>query len=161
MTPLQRLITKKDPLSLRNAVRMVGAVLLSLCVAQLIGLPESYWAGITTMAVLQSTRAAGLEVGVQYFAGTAVGAAIGGWAGQRFSGNAFVFGACALLIGLLFARFRLERSAYRTAVITLAIVILVRTHTGWTAAVHRFLEVSVGVSVGLAVTALWPERAAG
>jgi hypothetical protein len=28
----------------------------------------------------------------------------------------------------------------------------------WVVALHRFVEVSVGIIVGLALTALWPER---
>jgi len=133
----------------------------ALLIAQLIRLPEAYWAGITSLAIMHSTPQATLPSAIQYFAGTAVGAAVGGWASAHFPGNAFAFGACAFLMGTLFVPFRLERSAYRTASITLALVMLLRTHSGWTIALHRFLEVSVGIAVGLAIIALWPERRAG
>jgi uncharacterized membrane protein YccC len=158
MSPLRNLVAKENPpLSVGHSARAVGAAVVSLLVAQLIGLPEVYWAGITTLAVIQSTPQATVPTAVQYFAGTAVGAAIGGWAGAHFPGNALVFGVCAFMMGTLFAPFRLERNAYRTANITLAIVMLIQSHSGWTVAVHRFLEVSVGIAVGLAVSALWPE----
>jgi len=43
--------------------------------------------------------------------------------------------------------------------ITLAIVMLVvRVAPTWLVAAHRFAEVSIGIAVGLAVTAVWPER---
>ena len=71
-----------------------------------------------------------------------------------------MFGACALMTGLACIPFRLERTTFRYASITLAIVMLVRSHSGWTVAVHRFLEVSLGIAVGLAIIALWPERLA-
>ena len=129
----------------------------SFLVAELIGLPEAYWAAITTLIVVGSPATA-ISISAQYFAGTAVGAAVGGWAGTHFPGNVFVFGACILGIGILFAPLRVERSAYRYSSITLAIVMLVPSHTGWIAAFHRFLEVSVGIAVGLAVTTIWPER---
>ena len=158
MTPIRSLIAKDSPLSVAHAARTVGAAVASLLVAQLIRLPEAYWAGITTLAIMQSTTEATLPSAVQYFAGTAVGAAVGGWASVHFPGNAFAFGAFAFLMGTLFVPFRLERNAYRTASITLAIIMLLRTHSGWTMAVHRFLEVSVGIAVGLAISALWPER---
>ncbi len=37
---------------------------------------------------------------------------------------------------------------------------LVQSHSGWTIALHRFFDVILGIAVGLAATALWPERAA-
>jgi len=104
MRPLRNLIAKENPLSIAHSARTVGAAVVSLLVAQLIRLPEAYWAGITTLAVIQSTPEATLPTAVQYFAGTAVGAAVGGWAGARFPGNAFVLGACAFTIGTLSRR---------------------------------------------------------
>jgi uncharacterized membrane protein YgaE (UPF0421/DUF939 family) len=87
-----------------------------------------------------------------------VGASVGGWAGTYFSGNVFVFGLCVLGIGVFFTPFRVERSAYRYASITLAIVMLARSHSGSSVALHRFLEVSLGIGLGLAINAIWPER---
>jgi uncharacterized membrane protein YccC len=53
----------------------------------------------------------------------------------------------------------LDRSAYRFAAITLAIVMLVaHTKPAWLIAIDRFIEVSVGIAVGLGIAALWPER---
>ena len=33
-----------------------------------------------------------------------------------------------------------------------------RSTSGWQIAMHRFFEVSLGIAVGLALSALWPER---
>jgi hypothetical protein len=33
-----------------------------------------------------------------------------------------------------------------------------RSASGWQIAMHRFFEVSLGIAVGLALSALWPER---
>ena len=107
---------------------------------------------------MQSTLEASLPVSAQQLAGNAVGAVVGGWAGAYFPGNTLVFGVCVLAIGILFASFQAERTAYRYASTTLAIVMLVPSHTGWTVAIHRFLEVSIGIAVSLAVSVLWPER---
>jgi len=55
--------------------------------------------------------------------------------------------------------FRLEKTAYRYASITLAIVVLIpRSTAPGIIALHRFLEVSVGIIVALAVVAVWPEH---
>ena len=158
MGPLRNLIlATENPLSVRHAARIAVIVVGSFFVAELLRLPEAYWAAITTLVVVQSPATA-MPNAAQYFAGTAVGAAVGGWAGTYFPGSVLVFGTCVFAIGILFAPFQVERSAYRYAVITLAIVMLPLSHDGWTVALHRFLEVSVGLAVGLAVTAVWPEQ---
>ncbi len=111
---------------------------------------------------MQSTLGAALPISAQRFAGTAVGAAVGAVLGTYFPGNILVFGIAVLVIGIFCAAFRVERSAYRYASVTLAIVMLVaRSNREWVIAVHRFLEVSIGIAVGLAITALWPERLTG
>src|SRR5229473_2411682 len=74
-------------------------------------------------------------------------------------GSVWTFGIAVLLIGLLFAVLRVERSAYRYATTALVIVMLVtRSTSAWSIAFHRFSEVSIGIAVGLVLSALWPER---
>ena len=61
-------------------------------------------------------------------------------------------------LGIICALLRLQNS-YRFAGITLAIVMLVpRISPAWIIALHRFIEVSIGIVVGLAITAIWPSR---
>ncbi|HEX4002110.1 MAG TPA: hypothetical protein VHX36_05640 [Candidatus Acidoferrales bacterium] len=68
-------------------------------------------------------------------------------------------GAGVFVLGLICAVLNLDRAAYRFAGITLAIILLVaRDRTPWVVAIHRFVEVSIGIAVGLVITALWPER---
>ena len=155
---LNPIIAKNNPLSIEHSARTAVAAVVSLFVARWFGLSESYWAAIATLMVMQSTLGATLPVSVQRLAGTALGAAVGALAGTYYPGNAFVFGGCILILGIVFVPFRLERNAYRYAGITLAIIMLVPGHSGWIAALHRFFEVSVGIAVGLALSALWPER---
>ena len=64
-------------------------------------------------------------------------------------------------IGLLSFCFRLEKTAYRYASVTLTIIVLIpRTSPAWIVGLHRFIEVSVGIIVALIVVAVWPERSA-
>jgi uncharacterized membrane protein YccC len=152
-------VAKDNPSSAQHAARTAIAAIVSVLVARLFRLPESYWAAISTLIVMQSTVGAALPISVQRFAGTAVGAALGAVAGTYFPGNIFVFGLCVLLLGLLSTAFRVERAAYRYAGIALTIVMLVASPLGKTVvALHRFSEVSIGIVVGLVVSALWPER---
>lgn len=88
-------------------------------------LPEAYWAPMSTLIVMQSTLSAALPISVQYVAGTAIGAAVGAVADVYFPTNVWAFGVAAFIIGLLCVVWRVERSAYRYASITLTIVMLV------------------------------------
>jgi uncharacterized membrane protein YgaE (UPF0421/DUF939 family) len=69
--------------------------------------------------------------------------------------------AIAALLALLVARLaalRLDRPANRFAAIALAVVLLIpRPESAWIIALHRFIEVSAGILVGLLLSALWPE----
>jgi uncharacterized membrane protein YccC len=154
---LSPIIGKDNPLTLKHSAHTTVAAVVSHFVARWFGLSESYWAAITTLVVMQSTLGAALPVSAQQLAGTALGAAVGALAGTYYPGNALVFGACILLLGIVFVPFRLERTAYRNASITLAIIMLVPGHSGYVVALHRFFEVSIGIAVGLALSALWPE----
>lgn len=146
-------------INFEHSVRTACAATASLLVARECRLPEAYWAPITTMVVTQSTLGASLAISTQRFAGTVLGAAAGALLATYCPPNAPAFGASIFGLGLLCAALRLDNSGYRFAGITLVIVILVqRTHPAWMVATHRFVEVSVGIAVGLAFAALWPEH---
>lgn len=137
----------------RNAV----AAIASLALARIFGLPEPYWACITTFVVLQAKLRPTFTASWQRLAGTALGATMGALLSIYFGPNILAFGAGVFVIGLVCAMLHLDNS-YRLANLTLAIVMLiVRTESPTMVAVHRFLEVSVGIVVALAVTAVWEE----
>ena len=74
-----------------------------------------------------------------------------------FGPKLLVFGVGVLVMGLICAILRLANSD-RMANITLAIVLLiVHNESPAMIAIHRFLEVSIGIVVALAVTAVWEE----
>jgi uncharacterized membrane protein YccC len=141
-----------------HATRTTVAAVASVLIARAFRLPESYWAAVTTMVVMQSTLGAALTVSKQRLAGTALGAAMGALLATYFGSNVFVFGAGLFALGAFCAALHIERNAFRYAGITLVIVQLVaRSEPAWIAATHRFFEISVGIVVGLVVTAVWPE----
>jgi len=145
--------------SLIHSIRTAIAATMSFAVARLFGLPEAYWAAIATLVVMQSTLDATVLISVERIAATALGALAGALVANYFTGNLLVFGITVFVLGLLCAAFRMEKSAYRYASITLAIVVLVpRLNAAWIVALHRFFEVSVGIVVALALAAVWPEH---
>ena len=154
-----RIPSRVSQQSLEHSARTAVAAAVSLIVARLLRLPEAYWAAITTLIVMQSTLGAALTISGQRLAGTALGAALGALLATYFGPRVIVFGTAVFLAGVICAALHLERNAYRFAGITLAIVLLVaQAKAAWVLAVHRFVEVSVGIAVGLVLTALWPER---
>jgi uncharacterized membrane protein YgaE (UPF0421/DUF939 family) len=145
--------------SLEHSARTAVAVIASLLVARVFRLPETYWAAITTLIVMQSTLGAALTISGQRLAGTAVGAVAGAFLVTYFGPSVIAFGAGVFVMGLICAMLHLDRAAYRFAGITLAIIMLVvRDKPAWVIAAHRFLDVSVGIVVALVMTALWPEH---
>jgi uncharacterized membrane protein YgaE (UPF0421/DUF939 family) len=140
--------------SIRTAVAAVG----SLLIARFCRLPESYWAVVTTIAIMQSTLGTAWTVSTQRFVGTAFGAAMGALLTAYAAQNVAVFGAGVFVLGLICALLRIGRNAFRYAGMTLAIVMLVaRSEPACMIGIHRFLEISVGIAVGLLLTAVWPE----
>jgi uncharacterized membrane protein YccC len=155
----QLILSKDNPSTLEHSARTAVAAVVSLLVARLFRLPEAYWASISTLIVMQSTVGAALPISAQRLAGTAMGVIAGGFAAAYFPGNALVFGIAVFLLGILCAGLRVERSAYRYASVAVAIITLVpRASQAWIIALHRFVEVSIGIAVGLAITAFWPEH---
>ena len=148
--------------SVIHSIRTAVAATLSLATARLFGLPEAYWAAIATLVVMQSTLGATLLLSIERIAATALGALAGAVVASYFAGNLLLFAAAVFLLGLLCSAFRMEKTAYRYAGVTLAIIVLIpRSNAAWIVALHRFFEVSVGILVALAVVAVWPEQQPG
>lgn len=117
-------------------------------------LPEFYWAPISTIVVLLSTVNP-ITVAWQRFAGTALGAALGALLASYLPANWIVYGVGIFLCGVLSTWLRIA-SAFRFAAITLSIVILIaHSRPPWIVAVHRFIEVSLGIAVALVVAVVW------
>ena len=126
-----------------------------MLLARLLKMPESYWAPISTIVIVQSTIPP-KTLSWQRFVGTAVGAVIGAALATFFPPNALVYGVGILLCGVLSWLLHLG-GAYRLAAITLSIVLLIpHSSRAWIVGWHRFLEVSLGIAVALVVTTAWP-----
>jgi uncharacterized membrane protein YccC len=150
-----------DRRMLEHVARTATAALASLLVARAVRLPEAYWAPISTLIVMQSSLGAAWSISSQRLVGTAIGAVLGASFATYLGANALTFTLAVFSAGISCAALRLERNAYRYASITIAIVMLVaRPVPEWIVALHRFTEVSVGIGVGLIVTAIWREHPA-
>ena len=140
-----------------NSARTAVAGVISYWIAGLFRLPEAYWATITTLVVMQSTLGAALKISAERLAGTVLGALMGALLAKYFPINVPIFGLGVFALGIVCAALDLG-NAYRMASVTLAVIMLVgRTSAIHSIAFHRFIEVAIGILVGLVVTAVWPE----
>jgi uncharacterized membrane protein YgaE (UPF0421/DUF939 family) len=138
-----------------DSIRTAVAAVIALLLARLVKLPESYWAPISTIVIIQSTIPP-MTLGWQRFLGTALGAVLGVALATFFNPSAWVYGLGLLLCGLISWMLRVG-GAYRFAGITLSIVLLIpHTSPPWIVGWHRFLEVSLGIVVALVITVVWP-----
>jgi uncharacterized membrane protein YccC len=148
----------KNPPTPMHALRTAVAASASLLVAHLFRMPEAFWAAISCMVVMQSTLGAALPISVQRLVGTAIGTAAGALVGSFFGASFPAFAVSVFALGILCWALRIDRSAYRFAGITLAVVMLIsRSQSAPIVALHRFIEVSLGIAVALALTTVWPE----
>ena len=154
-------VVASEQTSLLHISRSTLAALASQLIALALHMPEPYWATVTTIVVMQSSLGGAWNVSWKRLAGTALGAVVGGLLASYAGGNLVAFGAALVGTGLICLVLRLDRTSYRFAGITLTIIMLVaRTQSAWIIAIHRFVEVSLGIAVALAITAVWPEHSA-
>ncbi len=155
MTPSKGILSGVNRAAVLDSLRATLAAVIALLLARLLKLPESYWAPISTIVVVQSTIPP-RTLGWQRFVGTALGAVLGAAIATFFSSSAWVYATGIFLCGMLAWLLRVG-GAYRFAAITLSIILLInRGRPPWIVAWHRFLEVSLGIAVALVVTTLWP-----
>jgi uncharacterized membrane protein YccC len=150
-----------QPQVLRHATRMTVAAILAFAAAWAFSLPESYWAVISAIVVMQSslggTLGASLDRLMATVAGAIVGAACATLRGRTPLPEVLVLtlavGPTALLAAL--------RPSFRLAPIT-AVIILVGASpgAGLLTAFHRVVEITLGCVIG-ALTAhlVLPDRA--
>jgi uncharacterized membrane protein YccC len=145
--------------TLVHAMRTAAAAVVSILVARLARLPETYWAAVTTLVVMQSSLGAALQVSADRLIGTALGALLAAIVASYFAPRLAVYGIGIFLLGLVCAITRSSRAAYRLGGVAFTIVLLIsHTEPPWHVAFHRFAEVSIGIAVALVLTVVWPEK---
>ncbi|HEX6496431.1 MAG TPA: FUSC family protein [Acidobacteriaceae bacterium] len=137
------------------------AAVLCLWLGRLFGLSHSYWAAISAVVVMGSESPVSLAACRDRLIGTAVGAALGWVTSHVWHDHYLVYGVAVLVCLLVCGMLEFDKAG-RLASVALTIVVLIKTEGGPAqAALARFLEVSLGIVVALAVTLLvFPQRPA-
>lgn len=123
------------------------------------GVTEAYWAAIATLVAMQSSFSSTFDLAIERIVASALGACLGAIESTYFGQNLIAFALAVFLLGLISLVFRIEKIGYRYGSITLVIVVLIpRADLPWMIAMHRFIGVSLGIVVALAVAAVWREE---
>jgi uncharacterized membrane protein YgaE (UPF0421/DUF939 family) len=149
-----------DRLTIHHGLRTAVAAGLSYWVAQLLHLPGPYWAAISSIIVMQSEVGATLIASRDRFVGTAIGAVVGWITAEVWHGYVAVFALGVFVVIVTCTLLRFKNSG-RLGGVTVAIIVLI-AHTGptWHVAIERFVEVSLGIVVSLAVAEVSSKAAA-
>lgn len=142
-----------------HAAKTTLAAAIVWFIASMLGLHDGYWAMITVVIVSQSYLGATVLASRDRAIGTVVGAVIG-FAFSLYPlapWNYFL----ALLTSMLVCVLLGLKSSTRLAGVTVIIILAAqKTGSHWTLALHRVIEVLLGIAVALAVSTLvFPDRA--
>lgn len=142
---------------LLRAVKIGIAGVVALYAADLLKLPQAYWAAISAFVVIGTDVRTTFQASWGRLIGTAIGAVAGAVFVLLCGSHLWSFGLAATLTALLCAVLSLDQS-YRLACVTVAIVMLIHSaESPWRVGLYRFLEVSLGIVVALLVSALPPQ----
>ncbi len=119
--------------------------------AELLRLPQPYWAAISAMIVMQINLGAAVKQSWIRFAATAVGASVS-IPFMAVPGQKLLVFAVAVFVTVVLCTILHLADGIRLAAVTIAIIMLVpNTGRPWVPALNRFLEVSFGILIALAV----------
>lgn len=156
---------KLDGKQLRHALRTALAAVLTFLIADALQLKQGYWAVITAVIVMQAHLGGSLAASWSRVLGTAVGASLGVVGVLSFGNTLPGLGLAVFLSVLVCAYLNKRHDSFRLAGIT-AVVVIIAGETGGARDIlelglHRFLEISLGVTVALLVALfVLPSRAA-
>jgi uncharacterized membrane protein YccC len=153
-----RLLSWEHRRLLIHAARTALAAALCWWLAVSFGFNDGYWGAITAIIVSQSNFGATITASRDRLLGTLLGAVLG------FSFSLvgtlpwnFIF---AVITALVVCGLTGMRSSSRLAGVTICVVMLVRSGSHWTLALHRVFEVFLGIVIAVVFSTLvFPDRA--
>lgn len=136
---------------LSQALMTAAAAWISYASSSLFGLHEGFWAAISAIVVMQSDITAAVKSSRDRFVGTAIGALIGWACASNWQRHVWIYAAAVACTVFLCWLARISAAGRLAAVAVTVIVLVPRTEAVWRVALLRFLEVSWGIAVALAV----------
>ncbi len=138
------------------AFKMGLTVLLCLSIGHLLGLRHSYWAAITAIVIMGADNSTTVAAGRDRLIGTLIGAFLGWVTCYVWHGYLSAYALAVALCILICISLGIEKAG-RLAAVALTIIVLLRAgETPFRAALGRFVEVSLGIVVALAINLIVP-----
>ena len=119
--------------------------------SSLVGLREGYWAAISAIIVMQSQVSSTRNAGRIRFLGTAIGAVIGWLCASYWHHHVGIYAAAVGLTVVICCLLNMADAGCPAAVALTVIVLIPRAEPIWRIALLRFLEVSWGIALAIAV----------
>ena len=138
-----------------QAVRILGACALAYGATGILGLPEGYWAVITTIVVTQADFGATLQAGRDRIFGTIIGASAGLLviaASRQGFPLARLFWIALVPLAVLTA----VKPNLRLSCVTLVVVVLVpsASQSLWYRPIDRIIEILIGTVASIVMSAI-------
>ncbi len=145
-----------DKVDWKHALKTAIAAGISLALARILHLRQGYWACVSAIVVMQSETEATVAASWDRVVGTAFGALIGWMMAEVWQDHLLAY-VIAILMCMVITHAMGLKNAGRLAGVTTTIILLIPTQIAyWRAALDRFIEVTFGILVALAVShALW------
>ena len=139
-----------------SALKTGLTALLCLYLGRLLGLRHSYWAAITAIVIMGADNSTTIAAGRDRLIGTFIGAFLGWVTCYVWHGYLSAYALAVALCIFICISLCIEKTG-RLAAVALTIIVLLRVgETPFRAALGRFLEVSLGIVVALAINLVVP-----
>jgi len=155
-----------DRIQLKHALKSTLAAVAAMGLTEALGLKQGYWAVITSLLIMQTNLGGSIAAGWSRLLGTSAGAAIGVVCLILLGHGPVSLGTGVLLTVLICSGAKMLRESSRLAGVTATVIIMLGANAGngpldaARLGFDRFLEIVIGIAVGLAVTFfVWPSRA--
>jgi uncharacterized membrane protein YccC len=135
-----------------QGVRTGFVAALCYWLTQKFGLREGYWAAISAIVVMQSEFGATVTAARDRLIGTAIGGLLGWVCASIWSGHVFIYAAGVFLSMFVCWALNLGPAGRLTGVTVSIITLVAHTTSTGVMAMHRFLEVSLGIVMALVFT---------
>lgn len=137
-----------------HGLQLAGAVVLAYVVARLVGLPEHFWAVMSTLIVMRPSSGGTLDAGWDRARGTMIGV-LGGLLGAWLQQAGVNVIASTLVIVAMLSFVSAASPALRSAPIAALIVLAaghLADHSALQAAELRVVQIAIGIGVAMAVS---------
>ncbi len=153
---------RENRTQMRQAIQTAVAACLAYAVAELLGVPQGFWAVVTAIMVMQANVGASLGQARDRFLGSLLGVLVGGGIAVLLADVHLLKYAGLGAAVLILAFFSAKRGPLRIACVTAAIIILGDPRLGppISTAGYRMIEVMIGTVVAILTSlVIYPSRA--